>query len=219
MSARRRSWSSCPPSSSCCVGAAGSISRSTRCRPCRGASASAWPVARQRRRKPTCSAWVTTMPSASALCSDLLINVTEFFRDPAVFTQLADEVLPDLLRGRDAARRAAHLVGRLRHRRGGLFTGHAGARRGGAPGLSRQRQGLRHRPGRRRPGPGLARATTAPSPWRPCPRPCCAATSSVRPMAARGSIPRCAATWCLRSTTCWATRRLPASTWRYAATC
>ncbi|WP_119966653.1 EAL domain-containing protein [Simplicispira lacusdiani] len=38
----------------------------------------------------------------NALCSDLLINVTEFFRDPAVFAQLAEEVLPDLLRGRDA---------------------------------------------------------------------------------------------------------------------
>ena len=37
----------------------------------------------------------------NALCSDLLIHVTEFFRDPAVFAQLADEVLPDLLRGRD----------------------------------------------------------------------------------------------------------------------
>jgi diguanylate cyclase (GGDEF)-like protein/PAS domain S-box-containing protein len=36
-----------------------------------------------------------------ALYGDLLINVTEFFRDPAVFAQLADEVLPDLLRGRD----------------------------------------------------------------------------------------------------------------------
>ena len=36
-----------------------------------------------------------------ALCSDLLIHVTEFFRDPAVFARLADEVLPDLLRGRD----------------------------------------------------------------------------------------------------------------------
>lgn len=37
------------------------------------------------------------------LCNDLLINVTEFFRDPPVFAQLADEVFPDLLRGRDAA--------------------------------------------------------------------------------------------------------------------
>ena len=36
-----------------------------------------------------------------ALCQDLLINVTEFFRDPGVFTLLADEVFPDLLRGRD----------------------------------------------------------------------------------------------------------------------
>jgi diguanylate cyclase (GGDEF)-like protein/PAS domain S-box-containing protein len=35
------------------------------------------------------------------LCQDLLINVTEFFRDQPVFTLLADEVFPDLLRGRD----------------------------------------------------------------------------------------------------------------------
>ncbi len=38
-----------------------------------------------------------------ALCRDLMINVTEFFRDPEVFAQLFDEVLPDLLRGRDAS--------------------------------------------------------------------------------------------------------------------
>ncbi|MDY0107989.1 MAG: protein-glutamate O-methyltransferase CheR, partial [Giesbergeria sp.] len=37
----------------------------------------------------------------NALCDDLLIHVTEFFRDPAVFALLAGEVLPDLLRGRD----------------------------------------------------------------------------------------------------------------------
>ena len=36
-----------------------------------------------------------------ALCQDLLINVTEFFRDQAVFALLTDEVFPDLLRGRD----------------------------------------------------------------------------------------------------------------------
>ncbi len=36
-----------------------------------------------------------------ALCQDLLINVTEFFRDSAVFTQLTDSIFPDLLRGRD----------------------------------------------------------------------------------------------------------------------
>ena len=38
-----------------------------------------------------------------ALCRNLMINVTEFFRDPEVFAQLFDEVLPDLLRGRDAS--------------------------------------------------------------------------------------------------------------------
>ncbi len=36
-----------------------------------------------------------------ALCQDLLINVTEFFRDAPVFSLLDEEVLPDLLRGRD----------------------------------------------------------------------------------------------------------------------
>ena len=36
-----------------------------------------------------------------ALCRDLLINVTSFFRDSEVFQLLTDEVFPDLLRGRD----------------------------------------------------------------------------------------------------------------------
>ncbi|SMB27753.1 Sensory box/GGDEF family protein (modular protein) [Sterolibacterium denitrificans] len=38
-----------------------------------------------------------------AAVHDLLINVTEFFRDPAVFALLSNEILPDLLRGREAA--------------------------------------------------------------------------------------------------------------------
>ncbi|MCB1980224.1 MAG: EAL domain-containing protein [Burkholderiaceae bacterium] len=37
-----------------------------------------------------------------ALCGELLVNVTEFFRDAQVFRQLEGAVLPDLLRGRDA---------------------------------------------------------------------------------------------------------------------
>ncbi len=39
-----------------------------------------------------------------ALASDLLINVTEFFRDPDVFANLADRFLPDLVRKHDEAR-------------------------------------------------------------------------------------------------------------------
>lgn len=35
------------------------------------------------------------------LSAELLVNVTEFFRDPEVFEQLASAVLPDLLRGRN----------------------------------------------------------------------------------------------------------------------
>ncbi|MGL4808155.1 MAG: CheR family methyltransferase, partial [Giesbergeria sp.] len=38
-----------------------------------------------------------------ALCADLLIHVTEFFRDAAAFAHLAEVVLPDLLRGRPAS--------------------------------------------------------------------------------------------------------------------
>lgn len=38
-----------------------------------------------------------------ALCAELLVNVTEFFRDAGVFEQLANVVLPDLLRGRNPA--------------------------------------------------------------------------------------------------------------------
>ncbi len=38
-----------------------------------------------------------------ALLQDLLISTTGFFRDAAVFSLLAEEVLPDLLRGRDPA--------------------------------------------------------------------------------------------------------------------
>lgn len=37
---------------------------------------------------------------AEALASDLLINVTRFFRDPPVFETLAETVIPDLVRGR-----------------------------------------------------------------------------------------------------------------------
>jgi len=37
-----------------------------------------------------------------ALIDDFLIGVTEFFRDPAVFQFIADEVLPDLLNGRSS---------------------------------------------------------------------------------------------------------------------
>ena len=56
---------------------------------------------------PTAQAYLQRIDEDEAernrLCNDLLINVTEFFRDPPVFAQLADEVIPDLLRGRDAA--------------------------------------------------------------------------------------------------------------------
>jgi len=38
----------------------------------------------------------------SLLAKDLLINVTRFFRDPAVFDFLAKQIIPDLIRGRES---------------------------------------------------------------------------------------------------------------------
>src|ERR1035437_6260353 len=40
-------------------------------------------------------------PEAQALCQDILIGVTSFFRDPDAFGILADQVIPQLLAKRD----------------------------------------------------------------------------------------------------------------------
>ena len=50
----------------------------------------------------------------------LLINVTEFFRDPPAWEHLRDEVLPELLAAKARRRAAARVERGLRERPGGL---------------------------------------------------------------------------------------------------
>ena len=59
------------------------------------------------------------------LSRDLLINVTGFFRDPAVFDFLAKSAIPDLVRDHAAGSAAAGLGRRLQFRGGDLFPRHA----------------------------------------------------------------------------------------------
>ena len=58
-----------------------------------------------------------------ALFQDILIMVTEFFREPATFAALRAEVFPKLLEDRAPDRRAARLGAGLRQRRRGLQPG------------------------------------------------------------------------------------------------
>ena len=68
-----------------------------------------------------------------ALLKDLLISVTNFFRDREAFEALEREVICRSCSSATAdAEPAARLGGRLRHRRGGLFDGDAAVRRAAA---------------------------------------------------------------------------------------
>ena len=52
-----------------------------------------------------------------ALYRDILIMVTEFFREPETFAALRERVFPAILRGQEGRRRRrAHLGARLRQR-------------------------------------------------------------------------------------------------------
>ena len=89
------------------------------------------------------------------LLSSLLIKVTEFFRDPAVFAHLRDKVLPRARRGRSADGTATPtVVGGLRDRRRSLFAGdqrdRGDARWWRRLGSARVRDGHRPRRGRLR---------------------------------------------------------------------
>ena len=59
------------------------------------------------------------------LSRDLLINVTNFFRDPKVFDLLAAKIIPELVEGWVDRPGAAHLGCRVQHGRGGVFPCHA----------------------------------------------------------------------------------------------
>ena len=62
------------------------------------------------------------------LVASFLIKVTEFFRDPELFSYLREQVLPELIAEAKERGRTAAVVGRLRDRRGGLLAGDAGRR-------------------------------------------------------------------------------------------
>ena len=60
---------------------------------------------------------------ADQLFNDLLVGVTQFFRDPEAFEALARQVVPKLFEGQRKQRAGASLRCRLRVGRGGLFDG------------------------------------------------------------------------------------------------
>jgi two-component system CheB/CheR fusion protein len=85
-----------------------------------------------------------TPAEVEALFRDLLIGVTNFFRDPQAFEALQEQVIPRLFdhkRGRCGARVGA----RLFHWRGGLFDRHAAAGAHAGPEAGFQGAGVRHR--------------------------------------------------------------------------
>ena len=86
----------------------------------------------------------------------LLINVTEFFRDPASWEHLRDAVLPDLLAAKARRRAGAGVERGLRQRPGGLHGGDRLRRADGRRGVPRAGEDLRHRHRRGRAQPGAA---------------------------------------------------------------
>ena len=84
-----------------------------------------------------------------ALLRDLLISVTNFFRDHDAFDGVRSD-LPRLFSRQVAGRPGARLGGRLRHRRGSLFGGHAAARVCQPARSAARDSDLRHRYRRRR---------------------------------------------------------------------
>ena len=92
-----------------------------------------------------------------ALERELLVSVTHFFRDPAVFAQLRRLSLAPIVRGAAGRGGPAVLGGGLRDRRGGLLARDRGARGGAPGGPAPQPQDLRHRPRPPRPRRGEPR--------------------------------------------------------------
>ena len=100
----------------------------------------------QLRDLPSYRDYVREHPAESrSLLRDLLISVTPFFRDEAVFDSLAQTVIPTLFaEARDDATRA-YLGRRMRDRRGGVFDRDAAGRARGNARDTRGVQPFRHR--------------------------------------------------------------------------
>ena len=87
----------------------------------------------------------TDADEVGLLFRDLLIGVTNFFRDADAFAALETMVIPELFAGQGRVRRGARLGPGLRHRRGGLLAGDPAARaRRDAP-IAAADPDLRHR--------------------------------------------------------------------------
>ena len=135
------------------------------------------------------------------LSRDLLINVTGFFRDAAVFDFLAKSVIPDLVRDHPLDRPLRSLGRRVQFRRGDLLARHAFSRADRRLEARHQNADIRQR---RRPGRGGERSRRPLSRTRS--RPTCRqndwANFSPRRIASTGSRPNCARASFSRCMTC-----------------
>ena len=139
------------------------------------------------------------------LSRDLLINVTGFFRDAAVFDFLAKSVIPDLVRDHPLDRPLQNLGRRVQLRRGDLFARHAFSRADRRLEARRQIANLRHRRGSRR-GGERSRGPLSRLRSRPMCRQNDWSAFFPRRITTTGSRLNCARTSCSRCTTCSRTR-------------
>lgn len=79
------------------------------------------------------------------LFKELLIGVTNFFRDAKAFETFRGKILPELLKDKPDGEYPARLGCRLQQRRGGLFRCHPSAGGHGGSGAPPQRPDIRHR--------------------------------------------------------------------------
>ena len=198
-------------SARCCARAPATISAATRTRRWRGGCSGACRCCRSTRCPTSSSACARSRSELDALLQDLLIGVTNFFRDPAGLRGAGTRSHPAALRGQGTGRHGPRLGARLLDRRGGLFDRHPAARAHAQGAERAQAADLRQR---------HRRAVAADRPARPLPvdhrqrmsrRPGWSATSYAR--TAPTALPAtCARSACSPRTTCCATRRSPSST-------
>ena len=148
---------------------------------------------------------------AETLFRELLIGVTNFFRDAPAFEALAAEALAPLVAARRPGGPAARVGAGLLHWRGGLLDRHAPAGADRCRQAQRARPGLRHRHRRRghraRTRRRVPRRASAPTCHRSGSR-----ASSCRTATPTGWPSPCATAWCSPSRTSPRTRRSREST-------
>ncbi len=118
----------CPTSSTSCARRRSMTSRSTSAARWSAMSSAEWRWRRSRPRRPISYGLRRDEAELDQLSREMLINVTGFFRDPAVFDYLAREVIPGPRARSSRGSAAANLDRRLQFRRGDLFAGHVVSR-------------------------------------------------------------------------------------------